>query len=73
MRDLANSCGALAQTHQEMAAQSTEAAASSHRQLAQQKYEEAIKTLHQLEARGALSKFDRKSLEKMETTATGRK
>lgn len=37
--------------------------------LAQQNYEEAIKTLHQLEARGALSKFDRNRLAEMQQAA----
>nr|MBA3544461.1 hypothetical protein [Chthoniobacterales bacterium] len=73
LRDLANARGGLAQAHEEMAAQSTEAAAPLHRRLARENYEEAIKTLRQLEARGALSKFDRKSLEKMETIAAAQK
>ena len=38
----------------------------SHRQAALQNYRQAIDILRQLEARGALSKYDRKSLEELQ-------
>ncbi|MEO5718938.1 MAG: tetratricopeptide repeat protein, partial [Chthoniobacterales bacterium] len=69
LRNLANASAALAQTHRDLAAQSSGEVAVMQQTLAGQELEKAIAALRQLEARGALSKFDRKSLVEMQQAA----
>ncbi|MEO8438966.1 MAG: serine/threonine-protein kinase [Spartobacteria bacterium] len=69
LRDLASARTALAQIQDDLARGASAAEAASHQQLARQNRGQAIALLRQLESRGALSKFDRKSLEAMQKTA----
>ena len=69
LRDLASARSTLAQTQDDLALRSSGEETSSHQRLARQNREEAVAALRQLEARGALSKFDRKSLEEMQKAA----
>jgi non-specific serine/threonine protein kinase/serine/threonine-protein kinase len=66
-RNLANAIESMAKSHEGLAAQTSGAEKQSHRQSAKHSYERAIDLLHQLEARKALSKYDQKSLEKLQT------
>jgi non-specific serine/threonine protein kinase/serine/threonine-protein kinase len=68
LRNLANAYDSLAKTYVDLAAQSRGEKRESHQQAALQNYRRAIDILRQLEARGALSKYDRKSLEELQAT-----
>jgi eukaryotic-like serine/threonine-protein kinase len=70
LRDLASVHGSLAKTHEDFAADAIAENKQSHRQLAGQHFRSALDLLHQLEARNALSKVDRKSLEEMQLAAS---
>ena len=63
LRNLANACDSLAGVHEDLAAQAAGAKKQSRRRLAQQNYQRALDILRRLEARNALSKYDRKSVE----------
>lgn len=63
LRNLANAYDSLAKTHVDAAAEARGEKGQSHRQAALQNYRQVVDILRQLEARGALSKYDRKSLE----------
>jgi hypothetical protein len=69
LRDLASAHSSLAKTHEDFAAGAIAQNQQSHRQMARQYYQRALDLFHQLEARNALSKVDRKSLEEMEIAA----
>lgn len=69
LRDLASAHGSLAKTHEDFAAEANAENKPSHRQLAQQHFGLAVDFFRQLEARNALSKVDRKSLEEMRMAA----
>ncbi len=66
-RNLANAIESMGKSHEGLIAQTSGAEKESHRQSAKHSYERAIDLLHQLEARNALSKYDQKSLEKLQT------
>jgi eukaryotic-like serine/threonine-protein kinase len=68
LRDLASAFGSLAKTHEDFA-EFTPQDRASHRQLARQHFLLSIDLLRQLEARNALSKVDRKSLDEMQIAA----
>ncbi len=70
-RDLANASESLAQIHDAFASQAVGEAARPHRDRARQNRERALAALRQLEARGALSRFDRKSLDALQKTMAG--
>jgi hypothetical protein len=66
LRNLANASDSMAKAYEGLAAQASGAEKQSQRQMAKQSYQRASDILHQLEARNALSKFDRKFLEKLQ-------
>jgi hypothetical protein len=68
VRDVASARSTLAQTHDDLARRSLGEETSSHQRLAEQNRAQAIAALRQLEVRGVLSKFDRKSLAEMENS-----
>lgn len=68
-RNLANASESLAKTHDDIAGRSAGETAHSHQQLARENYRRAIAAMRELEARGALSQFDRKSLQEMQKIA----
>ncbi len=69
-RDLANASESLAQIHDALAGQTVGEAAAAQRELARQNRARAIAALRQLEAQGALSRFDRKSLAALQKAMT---
>ena len=66
LRNLANAIDSMAKSYEGLAAQATGAEKQAHRQRAKQSYQRAVDVLHQLEAKNALSKYDRKSLEELQ-------
>jgi non-specific serine/threonine protein kinase/serine/threonine-protein kinase len=68
LRDLASAYGSLAKTHEDFAELTAENRPR-QRQLARQHFLLSIDLLRQLEARNALSKVDRKSLDEMQIAA----
>ncbi|HEY0101336.1 MAG TPA: protein kinase [Pyrinomonadaceae bacterium] len=68
LRNLANAHDSMAKSHEALAARATTGAEKqSHHQQAKQNYTRALELLHRLEAKNALSTYDRKSLEEMQT------
>jgi len=67
LRNLENVSEALVQIHEDLTAQSKGEIEQSHRQAAESNFRRALDILHQLEARNALSKLDRKSLEEVQS------
>ncbi len=68
-RNLANAYDSAMAAHEALAAISPPEEAASHRQAAKHAVQLAVATLQQLEARNALSKYDRKSLEELTAAA----
>ena len=68
-RNLASAYDSAVEAHEALAAASTAAEAARHREMAQNKAQLALQALRYLEARNALSKYDRKSLEELEAAA----
>jgi tetratricopeptide (TPR) repeat protein len=68
LRNLANAHDSMAKSHEGLAALATTSAEKqSHRHTGKRNYERALDIFRQLEAHQALSKYDRKSLEEMQT------
>ncbi|MBC8030280.1 MAG: serine/threonine protein kinase [Pyrinomonadaceae bacterium] len=65
LRNLANAIESQAKSYEGLAALATGAEKSAQRQMAKQSYQRAYDILQQLEAKNALSKVDRKSMEKL--------
>ncbi len=68
LRNLANAIDSMAVSHEGLATQAAGAEKQSHHRMAKQSYQRALDILHQLEARNALSKVDRKFLERLQIT-----
>jgi non-specific serine/threonine protein kinase/serine/threonine-protein kinase len=66
LRNLANASESMAKSYEGLAAQASGAEKQSQRQLARQSYQRAFDILRQLEAKNSLSKYDRKSFEKLQ-------
>ncbi len=71
-RNLANAYDSAVKAHTELAAASAGEEARHHREAAQQYVRRALDAPRQLEARNALSKFDRESLAELEAAVTPR-
>lgn len=65
LRILTNAHESLAKAHEALARTGNDAARQSHRQQARQRYNQAIEIYRTLEAKAALSNYDRKALEKL--------
>jgi serine/threonine protein kinase/tetratricopeptide (TPR) repeat protein len=65
LRNLANASDSMANSYEGLAL-ATGPEKQSHRQMAKQSYQRAVDSLRQLEAKNALSKYDRKSLENLQ-------
>jgi non-specific serine/threonine protein kinase/serine/threonine-protein kinase len=66
LRNLANAYDSMALAHEGLAALATGAEKQLRGQMAKQSYQRAVALIHQLEARDALSNYDRKSLEDLQ-------
>ena len=66
LRNLANASDSMAKSYEGLAALTTGAERQSQRQMARQSYQRALDILRQLEAKNALSKFDHKSLDRLQ-------
>ena len=67
LRNLANAFESKAKSYEGLAALASGSERQTHRQMAKESYQRAFDLLHQLEARNALSTYDRKSLAKIQT------
>lgn len=65
LRNLANAIESQAKSYEGLAAAATGVEKSAQRQMAKESYQRAFEILGQLEAKNALSKIDRKSMEKL--------